>query len=189
MNQARILGAELLAPDALPVLPMMKPIILIALIIRAIEAFKLFDAVVPPDAGRPGRGDHEHLALHLRRDVRGTPLGLRQLGGDHRPDLRQHRSASGRSVRSSMPRRRRSRSSPAPSCRRPPAASRESRKRSRRRRGSDGDGHSRYARRAQGRRLHAAEALAPAASAAGGRALLCDHAHRAALRASRSTGW
>ena len=52
MNQARILGASFWHQFRYLMLPMMKPIILIALIIRSIEVFKVFDAVsCSPRAG------------------------------------------------------------------------------------------------------------------------------------------
>jgi multiple sugar transport system permease protein len=54
MNQARILGASYFHQLRYLVFPMMKPIILIALIIRAIETFKLFDAVYLLTQGGPG---------------------------------------------------------------------------------------------------------------------------------------
>jgi multiple sugar transport system permease protein len=54
MNQARVLGASWWDQMRYLVLPMMKPIILIALIIRAIEAFKIFDAIALMTDGGPG---------------------------------------------------------------------------------------------------------------------------------------
>jgi multiple sugar transport system permease protein len=54
MNQARILGAGFWQQLRYLVLPMMKPIILIALIIRAIEAFKMFDPIYLLTRGGPG---------------------------------------------------------------------------------------------------------------------------------------
>lgn len=54
MNQARILGANSWHQFRYLILPMMKPIILIALIIRAIEVFKVFDAVYLLTQGGPG---------------------------------------------------------------------------------------------------------------------------------------
>jgi multiple sugar transport system permease protein len=54
INQARILGASWLDQMRYLVFPMLKPIILIALIIRAIEAFKIFDAIALLTAGGPG---------------------------------------------------------------------------------------------------------------------------------------
>ena len=55
MNAARILGAGFWHQLRYLILPMMKPVILIALIIRSIEVFKLFDADLHPDPGRAGR--------------------------------------------------------------------------------------------------------------------------------------
>src|SRR5262249_12955941 len=54
MNQARILGASFWHQFRYLILPMMKPIILIALIIRAIETFKLFDSAYLLTQGGPG---------------------------------------------------------------------------------------------------------------------------------------
>jgi multiple sugar transport system permease protein len=54
MSQARVLGASWWDQMRYLVLPMMKPIILIALIIRAIEAFKIFDAIALMTEGGPG---------------------------------------------------------------------------------------------------------------------------------------
>ena len=54
MNAARILGASYWHQLRYLVLPMLKPIILIALIIRAIESFKLFDAIYLLTRGGPG---------------------------------------------------------------------------------------------------------------------------------------
>jgi multiple sugar transport system permease protein len=54
MNQARILGAGFWHQLRYLVLPMMKPIILIALIIRSIEVFKIFDSAWLLTRGGPG---------------------------------------------------------------------------------------------------------------------------------------
>ncbi len=54
MNAARILGAGFWHQLRYLILPMMKMVILIALIIRAIEAFKLFDAAYLLTRGGPG---------------------------------------------------------------------------------------------------------------------------------------
>jgi multiple sugar transport system permease protein len=54
MNQAQILGASFWFRLRHLILPMMKPIILIALIIRAMEVFKLFDAAWLLTQGGPG---------------------------------------------------------------------------------------------------------------------------------------
>jgi multiple sugar transport system permease protein len=54
LNQARILGASYFDQLRYLVFPMLKPIILIALIIRSIEAFKIFDAIALLTAGGPG---------------------------------------------------------------------------------------------------------------------------------------
>ncbi len=54
MNQARILGAGFWFRLRYLILPMMKPVILIALIIRAMEVFKLFDSAWLMTQGGPG---------------------------------------------------------------------------------------------------------------------------------------
>jgi multiple sugar transport system permease protein len=54
MNQAQILGAGFWFRLRYLILPMMKPIILIALIIRSMEVFKLFDAAWLLTQGGPG---------------------------------------------------------------------------------------------------------------------------------------
>jgi multiple sugar transport system permease protein len=54
MNAARILGAGFRHQLRYLILPMMKPIILIALIIRSIEAFKMFDPIYLLTQGGPG---------------------------------------------------------------------------------------------------------------------------------------
>ena len=54
MDQARILGAGFWHQLRYLVLPMMKPIILIALIIRAMEVFKIFDSAWLLTQGGPG---------------------------------------------------------------------------------------------------------------------------------------
>jgi multiple sugar transport system permease protein len=64
MNQARILGAGFWHQMRYLVLPMMKPIILIAIIIRAIEAFKMFDPIYLLTQGGPGEAT-ENISLYL----------------------------------------------------------------------------------------------------------------------------
>ena len=54
MNAARILGAKFWHQLRYLVLPMMWPIILIAVIIRAIETFKIFDSAYLLTQGGPG---------------------------------------------------------------------------------------------------------------------------------------
>jgi multiple sugar transport system permease protein len=54
MNQARILGAGFWHQLRYLIMPMMKPILLIAIIIRAIEAFKMFDPIYLLTRGGPG---------------------------------------------------------------------------------------------------------------------------------------
>jgi multiple sugar transport system permease protein len=64
MNAARILGASWTHQLRYLVIPMLKPIILIALIIRAIEAFKLFDPIYLLTQGGPGNAT-ENISLYL----------------------------------------------------------------------------------------------------------------------------
>jgi multiple sugar transport system permease protein len=64
MNAARILGAGFLHQMRYLVLPMMKPIILIAIIIRAIEAFKMFDPIYLLTQGGPGEAT-TNISLYL----------------------------------------------------------------------------------------------------------------------------
>ncbi len=68
MNQARILGASFWHQFRYLILPMMKPIILIALIIRAIETFKLFDSAFLLTSGGPGDAT-ETISVYLYRQV------------------------------------------------------------------------------------------------------------------------
>ena len=64
MNQARILGASFYHQLRYLVIPMMKAIILIALIIRSIEAFKIFDAIYLLTQGGPGEAT-TNISLYL----------------------------------------------------------------------------------------------------------------------------
>src|SRR5919201_2805349 len=68
MNQARILGASFWHQFRYLILPMMKPIILIALIIRAIETFKLFDSAYLLTTGGPGDATTT-VSVYLYRQV------------------------------------------------------------------------------------------------------------------------
>jgi multiple sugar transport system permease protein len=68
MNQARILGASFSHRFRYLVLPMMKPIILIALIIRSIEVFKVFDAPFLLTGGGPGSAS-ETISIYLYRQT------------------------------------------------------------------------------------------------------------------------
>ena len=64
MNAARILGAGFWHQLRYLVLPMMKAVILIAIIIRSIEAFKLFDAAYILTKGGPGEAS-TNISLYL----------------------------------------------------------------------------------------------------------------------------
>jgi multiple sugar transport system permease protein len=64
MNASRILGASFAHQLRYLIIPMMKPIILIALIIRAIEAFKIFDAIYLLTQGGPGDAT-ENISLYI----------------------------------------------------------------------------------------------------------------------------
>ncbi len=68
MNAARILGAPWRFRLRTLVIPMMKPIIIIALIIRAMEAFKLFDAAWLLTQGGPGEATTT-ISVLLYRDA------------------------------------------------------------------------------------------------------------------------
>jgi multiple sugar transport system permease protein len=68
MNQARILGAKFRHQFRYLILPMMWPIMLIALIIRAIEVFKVFDAPFLLTGGGPGDAS-ETISVYLYREV------------------------------------------------------------------------------------------------------------------------
>src|SRR5919201_2217469 len=68
MNQARILGANFWHQFRYLILPMMKPIILIALIIRGIETFKLFDSAYLLTTGGPGDATTT-VSVYLYRQV------------------------------------------------------------------------------------------------------------------------
>jgi multiple sugar transport system permease protein len=68
MNQARILGASFWHQFRYLILPMMKPIVLIALIIRAIEVFKVFDAPYLLTQGGPGDSSTT-ISIYLYRQV------------------------------------------------------------------------------------------------------------------------
>lgn len=68
MNAARILGAGWLFQLRHLVLPMMKPIVLIALIIRAMETLKLFDSAWLMTQGGPGDAT-QTLSVYLYRET------------------------------------------------------------------------------------------------------------------------
>ena len=64
MNASRILGASFYHQLRYLVIPMMAPILLIALIIRTIEAFKIFDAIYLLTQGGPGNAT-ENISLYI----------------------------------------------------------------------------------------------------------------------------
>jgi multiple sugar transport system permease protein len=68
LNQARILGAGFWHRFVYLMLPMLKPIILIALIIRSIEVFKVFDAPYLLTQGGPGDASTT-ISVWLYREV------------------------------------------------------------------------------------------------------------------------
>src|SRR2546425_259665 len=68
MNQARILGASFWHQLRYLIVPMLKPIIVIALIIRAIETFKLFDSAYLLTGGGPGDATST-VSVYLYRQV------------------------------------------------------------------------------------------------------------------------
>jgi len=68
MNQARILGASFAQQFRYLILPMMWPIILIALVIRSIEIFKIFDSAWLLTQG--GQGDATTtISVYLYRET------------------------------------------------------------------------------------------------------------------------
>ncbi len=67
-NAARILGASFYQQMRRLVLPMLMPVILIALIIRAIEVFKIFDSVYLMTKGGPGTAS-ETISTYLVKQV------------------------------------------------------------------------------------------------------------------------
>ena len=68
MNQARILGASFWHRFRYLMLPMLKPVILIALIIRSIEVFKVFDAPYLLTQGGPGEASTT-ISVWMYREV------------------------------------------------------------------------------------------------------------------------
>lgn len=68
LSQARILGAGWWHQFRYLVLPMLKPIILIALIIRAMETLKLFDSALLLTVGGPGDAT-TNISIFLYREV------------------------------------------------------------------------------------------------------------------------
>jgi multiple sugar transport system permease protein len=68
MNQARILGARFWHQLRYLILPMMWPIILIALIIRSIEVFKIFDSAWLMTQGGPGDATTT-ISVYLYRQI------------------------------------------------------------------------------------------------------------------------
>jgi multiple sugar transport system permease protein len=64
MNAARVLGASWYHQMRYLVFPMLKPIILIAIIIRAIEAFKMFDPIYLLTRGGPGEAT-TNISIYL----------------------------------------------------------------------------------------------------------------------------
>jgi multiple sugar transport system permease protein len=76
MNQAKILGASFWHQFRYLMLPMLKPIILIALIIRAIEVFKVFDAPFLLTQGGPGDASTTISVWLYREVIIGTRWGF-----------------------------------------------------------------------------------------------------------------
>jgi multiple sugar transport system permease protein len=66
MNAARILGAGFFPQFTRLIIPMMRPILLIAVIIRAMEVFKLFDPVYVMTQGGPGTAT-QNLSIYFYR--------------------------------------------------------------------------------------------------------------------------
>jgi hypothetical protein len=83
-----ILGASWYQKLRHVVLPIVKPIILIALIIRGMEAFKIFDAAWLLTQGGPGEVSST-ISVNVSRGVPELAVELRRGACDHRDDLRQ----------------------------------------------------------------------------------------------------
>ena len=66
MNAARILGAGFWPQFTRLIIPMMRPILLIAVIIRAMEIFKLFDPIIIMTQGGPGTAT-QNLSVYFYR--------------------------------------------------------------------------------------------------------------------------
>ncbi len=66
MNAARILGAGFWPQFTRLIIPMMRPILLIAVIIRAMEVFKLFDPIYIMTQGGPGTAT-QNLSVYFYR--------------------------------------------------------------------------------------------------------------------------
>ena len=111
MNAARILGASFWHQMRYLVLPMLKPVILIALIIRAIEVFKIFDAVYLLTKGGPGERDDDDLDLLYSRGQRQRAAGATPARSRSSSSSSSASSRFEPSGRSSRRRTRRSRSS------------------------------------------------------------------------------
>jgi multiple sugar transport system permease protein len=66
MRAAEMLGASFWQKLRWLILPMMKPIIIIALVLRGMEAVKIFDAIFLMTAGGPARGT-ESISIYMYR--------------------------------------------------------------------------------------------------------------------------
>ncbi len=91
MSQARILGANSWHQFRYLILPMMKPIILIALIIRVDRGLQGLRRRLPSDPGRARRRLDDDLRLDVPRGDHQLSLGVRVCGGADRPDHRHDR--------------------------------------------------------------------------------------------------
>jgi multiple sugar transport system permease protein len=76
MNAAKILQAGFWHQLRRLIIPMMKPVILIALIIRAIEAFKIFDSTWLLTKGGPGEASTTISVFLFRETFQGTRWGF-----------------------------------------------------------------------------------------------------------------
>ena len=84
MRAATMLGASFWQKFRYLMLPMLTPIIVIALVIRFMEAMKIFDAIFLMTGGRPGESHREFLDLHVQGGLPELPLVLRGRGGHYR---------------------------------------------------------------------------------------------------------
>ena len=95
MNAARILGAGFLPQFTRLIIPMMRPILLIAVIIRAMEIFKLFDPIIIMTQGGPGTATQNLSVYFYRLTERERPLGVCLRGRAARADRPLDRRQAG----------------------------------------------------------------------------------------------
>ena len=77
------------APSRKIILPAIRPVLAIALLIRALDLFRLFDVVWALTKGGPGHDDRDGLDLRLRPGLPAVRDQLRRRDGGGHPDRRQ----------------------------------------------------------------------------------------------------